>query len=86
MIGTIATSLVSGVFGLLTLLVGLLPSFSWPDLAGTLSATGVSQYVGYLNWFFPVGTALSITVAWATALLAYNAWLFFSGWLRLFIK
>ena len=86
MIGALATALVSGVFGLLTLLVGLLPSFSWPDLAGTLSAAGISQYVGYLNWFFPVGTALSITVAWSTALLAYNAWLFFSGWLRLFIK
>lgn len=86
MIGEIATLLVSGVFSLLTLLVGLLPSFNWPDLAGTLTGAGISQYVGYLNWFFPVGTALSITVAWATALLAYNAWLFFSGWLRLFVK
>lgn len=86
MIGLIATALVTGIFGLLTLLVGLLPSFSWPDLAGSLSAAGISQFVAYLNWFFPVGTALSITVAWAAALLAYNAWLFFSGWLKFFIK
>lgn len=86
MIGEIATFVVTGLFAVLNFLISLLPSFAWPDLAGAMSSAGVSEFIGYLNWFFPVGQALTITTAWATALLAYNAYLFFADWLKFFIK
>lgn len=73
-----------GLFDAIGFIAGLLPSFDPPDIAGMLSASGIGQYVGYLNWFFPVGLALTVTGLWAAAVLAYNAFLAFTNWLKSF--
>lgn len=84
MISAVASFLVGGLFDLLILLVGLLPSIEYPDVASTLTSSGFNSVVGYLNWFIPVGQMLGITTAWAAAVLAYNAYRIFSGWLKAF--
>lgn len=68
-------SLIGGLFS-------LLPSFDPPDIAGMLSGSGIGQYLGYLNWFFPVGLALTVTGLWAAAVLAYNVFMAFMNWLK----
>lgn len=72
-----------GFFDLLSFLVGLLPSVDLPDVAGGLQSA-LGGLLGYLNWFFPVGSALSVTAAWASALLLYNAYLIVVGWVKTF--
>lgn len=82
MLGSVVTWVGSGLFQLLSWLLGLLPTYDYPDLSGYL--LGFSQYLGNLNWFVPVGTIAAITAAWAVAILVYNVFLIFSGWLKSF--
>lgn len=82
MLGSVVTWVGSGLFQLLNWLLGLLPTYDYPDLSVYLS--GFSQYLGNLNWFVPVGTIAAITAAWAVAILVYNVFLIFSGWLKSF--
>ena len=55
MLGSLATALIAAIFAVLTFLVGLMPTFDWPDLASYILGSGASVYLGWLNWFFPVG-------------------------------
>lgn len=82
MIGGLVTWLGTGLFRLLRWLLGLLPAYEYPNLSGYLS--GYVTYLGNLNWFVPVGVIAGITVAFGTALIVYNAYLIFSGWLKQF--
>lgn len=82
MLGGFVSWVGSGLLQLLQWLLDLLPEYDWPDLAGYVS--GFSQYLSNLNWFVPVGTIASITLAWAVAVIGYNVFLVFSGWLKSF--
>ncbi len=82
MLSTIATAFITAIIAVLTFLVGLLPSFDWPDLASQISNSGALTYVAYLNWFFPVSQALSVTALWAAAILVYKAYLMFTSWFQ----
>ena len=73
-----------GLFDLLGGIFSFLPQFDPPDVAGMVASSGVGQYLGYLNWFFPVGLALTVTGLWAAAVLAYNIFLAFTNWLKSF--
>lgn len=39
-------------------------------------------YLGYLNWFFPIGQAITITAAWLTAIGLYYTWMVLFRWLK----
>lgn len=52
------------------ILIGLLPTSPFPSIIAEL---GDVPYLGYLNWFFPVGTILGILSLWVTAIIAYYA-------------
>lgn len=82
MVATIVSLLLGLIISLLTLFFSLLPSFDWPDLAGYLTSSGLSTFFGYLNWFFPVGLALTITVGWIAALVAFKLVTMFVSWLK----
>ncbi len=82
MVATIVTLLLTLVISLLTLFFSLLPTFDWPNIGAYLSASGLTNYFAYLNWFFPVGLALSITLAWVGALITYKLVMMFTDWLK----
>lgn len=82
MIAGIVDFIGGGLFGLLSGLLGLLPTFDVPDIWSMVVDSGASQWLGWLNWLFPVGTAIGITVAWASCLLFYNVYLAFVSWLH----
>lgn len=85
MVAAIVGFLLGIVFSFIGLLISLLPSFDWPDIAGYLTASGFSEYFAYLNWFFPVGLALSITLAWFAAILVYKLIVVFMDWIKAII-
>ena len=39
-------------------------------------------YLGYLNWFFPIGTAIKITATWLTVIGTWFTWQVFLRWLK----
>ena len=40
-------------------------------------------YLGYLNWFFPIGDAISITAAWLTVVGTWYSWQVLLRWLKI---
>lgn len=40
-------------------------------------------YLGYINWFVPVGAFIRIGSLWAAAILAYYAWSVIARWVKL---
>ena len=39
-------------------------------------------YLGYLNWFFPIGPALKITATWLTVITTWYTWQVLLRWLK----
>ena len=39
-------------------------------------------YLGYLNWFFPIGQAITITAAWLSAIGIYYTWMVLLRWIK----
>ena len=39
-------------------------------------------YLGYLNWFFPIGDAITITAAWLTVIGTWYSWQVLLRWLK----
>lgn len=50
------------------LLIGLLPTSPFGDLIETI---GELPYLGYLNWFFPVGRCVAVGLTWGIAIGVY---------------
>ena len=40
-------------------------------------------YLGYLNWFFPIGDALALMGAWLTVITTYYLYSVILRWLRM---
>ena len=58
-----------------TILIAILPISPFQAIVDTIAET---PYLGYLNWFFPVGRCLTALTVWATAIGIYYgvAWIF----------
>lgn len=39
-------------------------------------------YLGYLNWFFPIGEAISITATWLSVIVTWYTWQVLLRWLK----
>lgn len=40
-------------------------------------------YLGYLNWFFPIGDALTVMAAWLTVIVTYYTYSVILRWMRM---
>lgn len=60
---------------LATILIAILPVSPFESIVDTISDT---PYLGYLNWFFPVGRCLTALSVWAIAIGIYYgiSWIF----------
>lgn len=47
------------------ILIAILPISPFQSIVESIGST---PYLGYLNWFFPVGRCLTALMAWATAI------------------
>lgn len=63
MVDTIVKIIVT--LALATILFAILPVSPFQGVIDTLAET---PYLGYLNWFFPVGRCLTLMVGWCSAI------------------
>ena len=47
-----------------------------------LSRSEVAEWLGYLNWFIPVNTFVSIVQAWLACIAIYYVWQIVLRWLK----
>lgn len=40
-------------------------------------------YLGYINWFLPIGTFIKIGTAWLTAIAVYYLYMVIARWVKL---
>ena len=64
----------------LSALLSLFPVSPFLPVIRELSAL---PYLGYINWFVPVGTFVKIGSLWISAILAYYAWSVIARWVKL---
>ncbi len=64
----------------LTLLLTLFPL---SPFAPVIEELGSLPYLGYINWFLPVGDFIKMGTLWLTAIAAYYAWSIIARWIKL---
>lgn len=60
-------------------LISVLPTSPFQGFISYLSAV---PYLGYINWFIPMGTIISITVTWTTAIGLYYLYSIAMRWIK----
>ena len=66
--------------GLLQGLMSLLPTSPFQQFIMEFSAL---PFLGYLNWFFPVGKCLVVMLAWLGAIALFYAYSVIMRWVKL---
>lgn len=64
----------------LDLVISLFPLSPFTPVIQELSSL---PYLGYINWFLPIGDFLKIGTLWITAIAAYYAWSVIARWVKL---
>lgn len=62
------------------LVMDALPLSTFRDWISYLSGV---PYLGYINWFIPMGTVAKITAAWVNAIFLYYAYSAILRWLKM---
>ena len=70
----------SDIFG--GLFQKLLAVFPSSPFNGLVVAIGNNDWLGYLNWFFPVTECLAVMEAWLLAIGVYYLWSVLARWIR----
>lgn len=60
-------------------LISVLPLSPFQGFISYLSSV---PYLGYINWFIPMGTIITITVAWTTAIGTYYLYSIVMRWIK----
>ena len=60
-------------------LISVLPTSPFQGFISYLSSV---PYLGYINWFIPMGTIISITVTWTTAIGLYYLYSIVMRWIK----
>ncbi len=64
----------------LSLVLSLFPLSPFLPVIKELSSL---PYLGYINWFIPVGDFIKIGTLWITAIGVYYAWSVVARWIKL---
>lgn len=60
-------------------LISVLPTSPFQGFISYLSSV---PYLGYINWFIPMGTIINITVTWTTAIGLYYLYSIVMRWIK----
>ena len=58
----------------------ILPPSPFQPLIETFA--GNIEFLGHLNWFFPIGGVLKVMAAWLTVIVTYYTWSVLLRWLK----
>ena len=61
----------------------LLALFPLSPFAEPISRLGTLPFLGYINYFFPVGDCIKIAVAWGAAIGLYYLYSVIARWVKL---
>lgn len=75
-------SLTDTLVSLALQVINLFPASPLQPLIAQLANSGLSDWLGYVNWFIPVGTMLGILSAWLTCIAAYYVYQIILRWIR----
>lgn len=64
-------------------LQAVLSLFPLSPFREVIQELGSLPYLGYINWFVPVGDFVKIGTVWLTAIAAYYAWSIIARWIKL---
>ncbi len=61
----------------------VLSLFPLSPFAPVISDLEALPFLGYLNWFVPIGDFIKIGTLWITAIGAYYAWSIIARWVKI---
>lgn len=64
-------------------LQAVLSLFPLSPFQEVIQELGSLPYLGYINWFVPIGDFVKIGTVWLTAIAAYYAWSIIARWIKL---
>lgn len=64
-------------------LQGVLSLFPLSPFQPVIQELGSLPYLGYINWFVPIGDFVKIGTVWLVAIAAYYAWSVIARWIKL---
>ena len=64
-------------------LQAVLSLFPLSPLREVINELGTLPYLGYINWFVPIGDFVKIGTVWLAAIAAYYAWSIIARWIKL---
>lgn len=64
-------------------LQAVLSLFPLSPFREVINELGSLPYLGYINWFVPIGDFVKIGTIWLAAVAAYYAWSIIARWIRL---
>lgn len=64
----------------LELLLSLFPLSPFTSVIEELSSL---PYLGYINWFLPIGDFIKMGTLWLAAIAAYYAWSVIARWVKI---
>lgn len=63
-------------------LQGVLSLFPLSPFQPVIQELGSLPYLGYINWFVPIGDFIKIGTVWLTAIAVYYAWSIIARWIK----
>lgn len=64
-------------------LQAVLSLFPLSPFQEVIQELGSLPYLGYINWFVPIGDFVKIGTVWLAAIAAYYAWSIIARWIKL---
>lgn len=64
-------------------LQSILSIFPLSPFQPVIQELGSLPYLGYINWFVPIGDFVKIGTVWLTAIAVYYAWSVIARWIKL---
>lgn len=64
-------------------LQAVLSLFPLSPFREVIEELGSLSYLGYINWFVPIGDFVKIGTVWLAAIAAYYAWSIIARWIKL---
>lgn len=63
-------------------LQGVLSLFPLSPFQPVIEELGNLPYLGYINWFVPIGDFVKIGTVWLAAIAVYYAWSVIARWIK----
>ena len=75
-------TLTSGLVTLALNIISVFPASPIQPLLASLRSSAVSELLGFVNWFVPIGTMLGILSGWLACVAAYYVYQILLRWIR----